>query len=211
MLSVPVMRGSLPFVCRLLLDCPEGWWLSAVQFCSGCVCACVCFLPVFPFQPVFLTSREHDWADLSVLQQPAGSPWVGGPPAEADEGHLCRQPHHQATFCAISHGKYACTSASAPWGSQPLVGLSSSEQVLWSVIDMWIKSTNVGLGFLDEWRVRVASLIASHCSLLGCAFPHVVCWHWLRRGPRRPTYGAFHLKPQEPVVHSFFFFLRILT
>jgi hypothetical protein len=30
---------------------------------------------------------------------------MGGPPAEADEGHVHGQPHHQAPLCAIPYSK----------------------------------------------------------------------------------------------------------
>lgn len=54
---------------------------------------------------VFLLSREHDRTDSGVLQQPAGLTRVGGAPSEADEGHLCEQPSHQAPLGAVTHSK----------------------------------------------------------------------------------------------------------
>lgn len=42
----------------------------------------------------FQTCEHWKRIDLSVLQQPAGPARVGGPSAEADEGHVCGKPHH---------------------------------------------------------------------------------------------------------------------
>ena len=68
-------------------------------------CACTRSAPLPPLQPVSLSSREHDRADLGVLQQPAGPPRVGGPPAEADEGRLGGEPQQQASLGAVTHRK----------------------------------------------------------------------------------------------------------
>ena len=61
-----------------------------------------------PHQPASVSSREHDRADLGVLQQPAGPPRVGGSPAEADEGHVGGEPHRQAPLRAVPHRKGPC-------------------------------------------------------------------------------------------------------
>lgn len=72
-----------------------------------------------------LLSREHDRAHSGVLQQPTGLARVGGASAEADEGHVCEQPHHQAPLGAIAHSKaltvMACAGAVSGYrSSQPL-------------------------------------------------------------------------------------------
>lgn len=71
--------------------------LLGVRVCALC--------PLPRLQPVSLSSREHDRADLGVLQQPAGPPRVGGPPAEADEGRLGGEPQQQASLGAVTHRK----------------------------------------------------------------------------------------------------------
>lgn len=72
--------------------CVRWLWVLGVYMC---LCALT----------VSLLSREHDRADSGVLHQPAGLARVGGAPAEADEGHVCEQPHHQTPLGAITHSK----------------------------------------------------------------------------------------------------------
>lgn len=72
-----------------------------------------------------LLSREHDRAHSGVLQQPTGLARMGGASAEADEGHVCEQPHHQAPLGAIAHSKaltvMACAGAVSGYrSSKPL-------------------------------------------------------------------------------------------
>ena len=91
-------------------------------------CACVHSAPLPRLQPVSLSSREHDRADLGVLQQPAGPPRVGGPPAEADEGRLGGEPQQQASLGAVTHRKGPAPAPPADPGQESAAGPQASLQ-----------------------------------------------------------------------------------
>lgn len=77
-------------------------WVEIWGLCVHARTFYLCFHSAYFF---LLSSREHDRADISVMQQPAGSAGMGGPPTEADEGHICGKPHHKASFGAVSYRK----------------------------------------------------------------------------------------------------------
>lgn len=108
MLSVTVMRGSLPFVCRLLLDCPEGLMVKRYSFFLWvCMCLCVhsacfptsvCFfsLPGSMIERILVSCNNqqdlHEWVDHLQKQTKVTS--VGNPTIKPHSvpSHTVRTP-----------------------------------------------------------------------------------------------------------------------